>query len=125
GVVFSAADWQSNAEQDLPAYLLDLPDRELSELTEAARKYIEFGQDSDFDKGFKCRIRNRWYVVPSVWVPDAFMLRQVHGYPKLILNQAKATCTDTIHRVRFRNSANGNLVIAAFLNSLTFAFSEV
>lgn len=125
GTVFSEADWQLNAEQDLPAYLLYLPDRDLSELTEAARKYVEFGQDSDFDKGFKCRIRNRWHVVPSVWVPDAFMLRQVHGYPKLILNRAQATCTDTIHRVRFRNGANGNLVVAAFLNSLTFAFSEV
>ncbi|MEP7336962.1 MAG: class I SAM-dependent methyltransferase [Acidobacteriota bacterium] len=125
GAVFSEADWQSNAEQDLPAYILDLPDKEFGELTEAAREYVEFGQDSDFDKGFKCRIRNRWYVVPSVWVPDAFMLRQVHGYPKLILNQAKATCTDTIHRVRFRNGANGNLIVAAFLNSLTFAFSEV
>lgn len=125
GAVFSEADWQSNAEQNLPAYLLDLPDKELSTLNEAARKYVEFGQDADFDKGFKCRIRNRWHVVPSVWEPDAFMLRQIHAYPKLILNQAKATCTDTIHRVRFRNGANHHLVVAAFLNSLTFAFSEV
>lgn len=53
------------------------------------------------------------------------MLRQVHGYPKLILNQAKATCTDTIHRVRLREKANGKMIVAAFLNSLTFAFSEV
>jgi adenine-specific DNA-methyltransferase len=125
GAIFSEADWQANAEQELPAYLLDLPDRELSELTEAAQKYVAFGQGADFDKGFKCRIRRRWYVVPSVWTPDAFMLRQVHGYPKLILNDAKATCTDTIHRVRFREGANGSLVVAAFLNSLTFAFSEV
>jgi len=125
GTIFSDADWQANAEQELPAYLLDLPDRELSELTEAAQKYVAFGQDADFDKGFKCRIRKRWYVVPSVWTPDAFMLRQVHGYPKLIFNDAKATCTDTIHRVRFRNGANGSLIVAAFLNSLTFAFSEV
>jgi adenine-specific DNA-methyltransferase len=125
GTIFSDTDWQANAEQELPTYLLDLPDRELSELTEAAQKYVAFGQDADFDKGFKCRIRKRWYVVPSVWTPDAFMLRQVHGYPKLILNDAKATCTDTIHRVRFRNGANGSLIVAAFLNSLTFAFSEV
>jgi len=125
GTIFSAADWQANAEQELPAYLLDLPDRELSELTEAAQKYVASGQAADFDKGFKCRIRKRWYVVPSVWTPDAFMLRQVHGYPKLILNETKATCTDTIHRVRFREGANGSLIVAAFLNSLTFAFSEV
>jgi adenine-specific DNA-methyltransferase len=53
------------------------------------------------------------------------MLRQVHGHPKLILNSAAATCTDTIHRVRFRNGANRPAVTAAFINSLTCAFSEV
>jgi len=63
--------------------------------------------------------------VPSVWTPDAFMLRQVHGYPKIILNQTKATCTDTIHRVKLRNGTKGEVIAAAFLNSLTFAFSEV
>jgi adenine-specific DNA-methyltransferase len=102
-----------------------LPDRELSELPEAVQKYVAFGQSAGSNDGFKCRIRKRWYVVPSIWTPDAFMLRQVHGYPKLILNQARATCTDTIHRVRFREKANGRMIVAAFLNSLTFAFSEV
>src|SRR5439155_12281198 len=46
-------------------------------------------------------------------------------YPKIILNDANATCTDTIHRVRLRNGTPPKTVAAAFLNSLTFAFSEV
>lgn len=50
---------------------------------------------------------------------------ELRRFLKLVLNQAKATCTDTIHRVRFREKTNGKLVVAAFLNSLTFAFSEV
>jgi len=41
------------------------------------------------------------------------------------LNDADATCTDTIHRVRLRNGTPAKTVTAAFLNSLTFAFSEV
>ncbi|MGH2487950.1 MAG: class I SAM-dependent methyltransferase, partial [Ktedonobacterales bacterium] len=49
----------------------------------------------------------------------------VHTYPKLVLNQAQATCTDTIHRVKLRKGTPGHVVAAAFLNSLTFAFSEV
>lgn len=77
------------------------------------------------NKGYKCRIRNRWYVVPSVWIPNAFMLRQIHHYPKIILNDVAATCTDTIHRVRLRNGTPARIVAMAFLNSLTFAFSEV
>lgn len=53
------------------------------------------------------------------------MLRQIHAYPKIILNKADTTCTDTIHRVRLRNGVEGEVTAAAFLNSLTFAFSEV
>jgi len=53
------------------------------------------------------------------------MLRQVHHYPKIILNDADATCTDTIHRVKLRNGTPARTVATAFLNSLTFAFSEV
>jgi adenine-specific DNA-methyltransferase len=53
------------------------------------------------------------------------MLRQIHGYPKLILNETDATCTDTIHRVRFVSKLPPQTVVAAFLNSLTFVSSEV
>lgn len=125
GIIFSDADWRANAENELSAYLLDLPDKPAELLSQAAQAYIAFGEAAGLNAGFKCRTRKRWHVVPSVWTPEAFMLRQVHGYPKIILNQAGATCTDTIHRVRFRGEADGNLVTAAFLNSLTFAFSEV
>lgn len=125
GVIFSDADWQANAESNLPAHLLNLPNVPFDELPKAAREYIANGEKAELHTGFKCRIRNRWYIVPSVWTPDAFMLRQVHAYPKIIVNKTKTTCTDTIHRVRMRNDVKGDVIAAAFLNSLTFAFSEV
>jgi adenine-specific DNA-methyltransferase len=125
GAIFSQADWQTNVKSDLPAYLLNLPNLPFDELPKAAREYVVGGEKAEFHIGYKCRIRHRWYVVPSIWTPDAFMLRQVHGYPKIIVNKAKTTCTDTIHRVKLRNGAKADVVAAAFLNSLTFAFSEV
>lgn len=125
GIIFVDSDWEANVKNDLPAFLLDLPDVPLEKLSESARHYIASGEAKSLHTGYKCRIRKRWYVVPSVWTPDAFMLRQVHAYPKIILNEANATCTDTIHRVKFRNGAKGKFIAAAFLNSLTFAFSEV
>jgi adenine-specific DNA-methyltransferase len=125
GAIFSEDDWLSNAENNLPAYLLDLPKKDFDELPKAAQAYVRTGEAAEFHTGFKCRIRPRWYIVPSVWTPDAFMLRQVHGYPKLIVNQAGATCTDTIHRVKLLNGTSAEVIAAAFLNSLTFAFSEV
>ena len=65
-------------------------------------------------------------MTPSLWTPDAFVLRQVGDYPKLILNQAEASSTDTIHRVRFKTKAiSGETIALSYLNSLTFAFSEI
>jgi adenine-specific DNA methylase len=53
------------------------------------------------------------------------MLRQIHSYPRIIVNSATATSTDTIHRVRILNGTPVRAFAAAFLNSLTFAFAEV
>ena len=125
GLIFSNADWLLNTENQTPSFLLDVPNIPLNELPDALKKYIDAGEAKEIHRGYKCRIRNRWYIVPSVWIPQAFMLRQVHAYPKIILNDATATCTDTIHRVKFRNDAQPEYVAAAFMNSLTFAFSEV
>lgn len=125
GAIFSEEDWQANVENNLPAHLLMLPVKPFDELSKAAQEYVKAGEDAGWHTGFKCRIRDPWYKVPSVWVPDAFMLRQVHGYPKLIVNKAGATCTDTIHRVKLLNGRSSEVIAAAFLNSLTFAFSEV
>ncbi len=125
GAIFGAADWQSNVKDQLPAFLFTPVDVPIEDLPKPLQEYITLGKSQDYHKGYKCRIRQRWYIVPSVWAPDAFMLRQVHAYPKLVLNTAQAVCTDTIHRVRFLDGADGEAVTAAFLNSLTFAFAEV
>lgn len=125
GIIFVESDWTANAKKQLPAFLLTLPDVPFEELPQAVKDYVLYGENRNLHKGYKCSIRKRWYIVPSVWTPDAFMLRQVHNYPKIILNKADATCTDTIHRVKFRNGKKGGSVAAAFFNSLTFAFSEV
>jgi adenine-specific DNA-methyltransferase len=53
------------------------------------------------------------------------MLRQIHHHPQIAINQAGATSTDTVHRVRLLNGTSAPTLAVAFLNSLTFAFSEV
>jgi hypothetical protein len=63
--------------------------------------------------------------VPSVWVPDAFLLRQIHDAPRIVRNDAGATCTDTIHRVRVRPGVEAGVLAAASLSSLTLAFAEL
>ena len=125
GIQFGEADWLASVQSQAPAFLLDSPDVSFDRLPDAVRSYVSQGQEQGLHTGYKCRIRNRWYVVPSVWEPSAFMLRQIHNYPKIILNHAAATSTDTIHRVRLRNGIPAPTIATAFLNSLTFAFAEV
>jgi len=126
GILFSKTDWETNVENDYPTFLLNPPDVPREKLPNSLRIYVtNDGELKGANKGYKCRIRKRWYIVPSIWTPDAFMLRQIHNYPKIILNGTQATCTDTIHRVKFNSDTNPKLFTSAFLNSLTFAFSEV
>jgi len=125
GTVFTTRDWETLRDLDAPALLLRLPRKQAGELADAAMRYVNWGEKQGFHKGFKCRIRKPWHFVPSVWNPDAFLLRQIHGYPKLVLNRANATCTDTIHRVKFKDQREGPRIATAFLNSLTFAFAEI
>ncbi len=123
GLDFGKDKWKELATLGLPSHLLFLKDSD--PVGERVSEYLDLGIQAEVHKGYKCRIRKNWYVVPSTWISDAFLLRQIHGFPKLILNSAGAACTDTIHRVRFAEHVNPNAMAVSFFNSLTFAMSEV
>lgn len=125
GIIFTCHDFRANAAKQYPCRLLTPPNVPAKEQPEVVETYIRTGEKNLVHVGYKCSIRERWYIVPSLWRPDGFMLRQIHNYPKLILNETEATSTDTIHRVRFLTDIPGKVITAAFLNSLTFAFAEV
>ncbi|MGB0930730.1 MAG: Eco57I restriction-modification methylase domain-containing protein, partial [Chitinophagales bacterium] len=98
--------------------------KQLNGLTsEKTYQYIQEGEKLGVPKGYKCRIRKIWYAVPSVWIPDAFLFRQIYDFPRLVQNNCEATCTDTIHRVKFRS--NKNLVLSNFYTHLTAASAEI
>lgn len=125
GIAFSEQDLNDNAQKQNAIHLFMPPNEDFEHLPRACQHYIRYGEEQGFHTGYKTRIRKRWYITPSLWVPDAFALRQVGDYPKLVLNKTAASSTDTIHRVRFKEGVDREMVIASFLNSLTFAFSEI
>jgi adenine-specific DNA methylase len=90
--------------------------------------HIDAGEAAGVDTGYKCSIRKPWWSTPSLWTPDLFMLRQIHLAPRLTVNAAAATSTDTVHRVRLKGRAPGidpTALAAVFHNSATFAFAEI
>lgn len=105
------------------SYLLNLKSKE--KLPIEILNYIQLGKEKEINKGYKCSIRSKWYEVPSVYVPDAFMFRQIYLYPLIVDNRSSATSTDTIHRVRFKVNVNQSVFCAAAFNSLTLAYAEI
>lgn len=86
--------------------------------------YVRQGEAAAVHTGYKCSIRTPWWRAPSVWIPEAFMLRQIHRHPKIVVNDSHATTTDTVHRLRVRPDVSPRRLAASFFNSATFAFCE-
>ena len=125
GVILSERDFKNLADKGKKVYMFAPKDLPFSELSKEEQEYIKYGEKLGFNRGYKCRIRKNWYCVPQSWEPDAFILRQVNRYPRIILNYANAVSTDTIHKIRFLDGINPEYVAAAFLNSYTLALAEV
>tara|TARA_R110002020_G_scaffold29940_7_gene94483 strand:- start:305 stop:1978 length:1674 start_codon:yes stop_codon:yes gene_type:complete len=126
GIVFKKKDFENNSKANLPNFLFLPPNKDFSKLSKNCQDYIRFGENEKFHTGYKCSIRKKWYITPSLWNPAGFALRQVNRFPKLVLNQVDASSTDTIHRIRFISEKySPESIVICFLNSLTFAFSEI
>lgn len=125
GIYFTDSDWQENIQDNKRAMLINFPDTPYETYPEKHREYIEFGEKNEENKGYKCSIRDRWYIVPSVWIPDAFFLRRNNLYPKFVLNRCNAVSTDTMHRIKFNEGVKAENVLLSYYNSISFAFTEI
>ena len=124
GVYFTDDDWRENRAEGKRARLLVLQDGQYNSLTKTQQAYIDKGESAGENKGYKCRIRDSWYAVPSIWIPDAFFLRRNNLYPKFVLNDCGAISTDTMHRFKFLDGIDGKLALLSYYNSIAFAVTE-
>lgn len=123
GCKIGKSDWKSLSAAGDRVHLLNIS-ASPKELSHALRRYIQDGEAKEYHKGYKCSIRDPWYKVPSVWVPDAFMFRQIYNFPRIVLNNSGATSTDTIHRLTCK-SHKPERVIANTYTWLTAASAEI
>ena len=124
-IVFTKEDWFKNQQIEAKANLLVFPSSEKLNGHTGAKEYIEYGESIDINKGYKTGIRDDWFVIPSIKLSDALFIRRNNLYPRLILNEANAYTTDTMHRVFMKKDTDKNAFIASFYNSLSLAFSEI
>ncbi|MGN1352289.1 MAG: Eco57I restriction-modification methylase domain-containing protein [Clostridia bacterium] len=126
GLVFNEDDWTKNVNKGVKAYLLTInEDVDVEDMSKGQQEYIKIGEDNEENKGYKCRIRKKWYSVPSIWIPDAFLLRRSNVYPKLVLNGIDAVSTDTMHRIKIKEEYDNKKILLSYYNSISFAFTEL
>lgn len=124
GALIDRMDWESLAASGSRVHLLHIQPDITRSLDIRLRHYIEEGERRMYHTGYKCSIRDPWYSVPSVWVPDGFLFRQIYDFPRMVLNKSGATSTDTIHRMTSK-SAEPERVIANTYTWLTAASAEI
>jgi adenine-specific DNA-methyltransferase len=124
GIKFTAEDFQRVLSQSRPAFLLKVQEP-LDQLPAGLRSYLQSGQREHVNARLKCRNREPWYAVPSVWESDALLLRQAGEMPRLVHLSKKCTATDTIHRVRWNTTSHAKRQTVGFMNSWTLLVAEL
>jgi len=123
GIVYSNIIHKKNAVRGLPTNFVQIGKVPFEELSLGIQSYIRLGEEQKLHTRYKCRIRNPWYSVPSVYATDLGMLKRSHNYPRLILNLDGAYTTDTAYRIR--TSLDPSNLVYGFINSLTALSAEL
>jgi len=125
GMYFNQNDWDDNKLSKAKSCLLVFPSKKILQNNELALKYIQEGEEKDLHKGYKNGIRDEWQIVPSLWISDALFIRRNDVFPRLIINEAQAYTTDTMHRMKVNKDVNIKAFAASYYNSVSLAFSEI
>lgn len=122
GITYEIEDQEKNKQKDKNIWLLDFNNKEIKG---KAKEYIKWVENKGENKGYKLGLRDNWYEIPSIWTPDAFLLRRIGSHPKIILNNLNATSTDTFHRLVFKKEVNQKLIIISLYSSLSLMSYEL
>lgn len=126
GLTLDREKWLENCAKGLVTSLLMIPEATDIGAHPELAKYLAKGESSGVHLGYKTRIRKKWWSVPSVMVPDGFMLRQVSSRVRLFVNNSGATSTDTVHRVFLTSpSVTMEQLAVASLNSISICHGEI
>lgn len=122
-LIFTEEDWENNRNNESRTHLLTFPKKDKI-YEKKVLEYLIYGEQENIHKGYKCRIREEWQIIPSLRISDALFIRRNNIYPKFILNEARSYTTDTMHRVTIKSDINPKALIASYYNPITLAFTE-
>ncbi len=89
--------------------------------------YLRRGRERGIHKRYKCRVRDPWWSLPlpKHGVPKLFMTYCAAEHPRLVVNEAEALHTNTVHGVSPAPDVDREALAAGFYNSLTLLSAEL
>jgi adenine-specific DNA-methyltransferase len=124
GVIYDESTVERNKRLGMPTNFIWFSNEQIEELPDSVKEYIHLGELQNIHTRYKCRIREPWYSVPSVYATSLGMLKRSHDFPRLIFNKVQAYTTDTAYRVRLKKFDESSIVFS-FINSLTALTAEL
>lgn len=125
GLTFSDAAWEEASKDGSPCYLF-YPSED--RVGVAVQKYIDDGEAAGVPAAYKCQVREPWWLVPIVPVPDLLLTYMDHDRPRLITNAAKVAHLNSIYGVSLKaehRQLGRDLLPIASLNSVTLLGAEM
>ncbi len=122
GVIYDENQHLQNARAGYPTNFIWISESK-TKLPKAVLEYLTTGEKEGLPTRYKCRVREPWYTVPSVYSTQVAMLKRSSDTPRLILNRLSAYTTDTAYRIR--TDVTPEKLVYCFLNALTALSAEL
>jgi len=125
GAVFATSDWKKLWDTNHKCKLLHitLPKEEIKKYS--VWRYLLKGEQKKIHERYKTSQRDPWYEVPYVRIPSCFLTYMSYKFPRLVLNEARVTNTNTIHSVMVIKRKHAKPLVASFYNTLTLLSTEL
>ena len=69
---------------------------------DALQAYLDEGEAAGVPKAQKCRTRSPWYLPKHTEAPPAFVHCMTASWPRIVVNESAATCTNNVVRLSWR-----------------------
>lgn len=125
GLRFTEAAWEELARSGACCYLFA---PKIGRPSIAAQQYIALGEADGVNLGYKCRMRDPWWRVPTVTIPDLLLTYMDHDRPRLVANDAGVYHLNSLYGVSLRygrQELGRDLIPLASLNSVTLLGAEM
>ena len=97
GLRYTESDWQQQKLQDARVWLLD---PKVSRPRSGLADYIREGERQSLNLTYKCSIRDPWWRPPTAQTPDLFFTYMSNVTPRIVANDAKVACVNSVHGIR-------------------------